>query len=282
MSIAVTGATGFIGRHLLNELAQRGHSATVAVRPSSRSAVPAPHLPVALDIAGPVDDAFEALGRPDVLIHLAWSGLPNYMSRHHLEEVPAQYRFLSMLLRSGLTILVVTGTCLEYGMREGALREDVPAQPVTEYGRAKDELRRQLLLLKQQVPFRLTWARLFYLYGSGQATSSVFSQLSAAVARGDRHFDMSGGEQVRDYLPVETATRHLVTLALLKEDVGIVNVCSGVPVSVRDIVSSWVAENRWAITLNLGVHPYPDYEPMAFWGDRAKLDALLRRPEVPA
>jgi dTDP-6-deoxy-L-talose 4-dehydrogenase (NAD+) len=40
-------------------------------------------------------------------------------------------------------------------------------------------------------------------------------------------------------------------------------------------VEGWIAENGWEIALNLGHYPYPDYEPMAFWGDRDRLDAIL-------
>jgi dTDP-6-deoxy-L-talose 4-dehydrogenase (NAD+) len=87
---------------------------------------------------------------------------------------------------------------------------------------------------------------------------------------------MSGGEQLRDYLPVGEAAKHLVSLAVGSKDNGIVNICSGEPVSVRSLVEGWIKDNGWSIKLNLGVYPYPDYEPMAFWGDRQKLDRCLR------
>jgi nucleoside-diphosphate-sugar epimerase len=86
---------------------------------------------------------------------------------------------------------------------------------------------------------------------------------------------MSGGEQLRDYLPVSEVARSLVALVLKQADIGVVNVCSGQPVSVRKLVEGWIAENDWSIDLNLGRYPYPDYEPMAFWGDRRKLNKLL-------
>jgi dTDP-6-deoxy-L-talose 4-dehydrogenase (NAD+) len=85
---------------------------------------------------------------------------------------------------------------------------------------------------------------------------------------------MSGGEQLRDYLPVGQIAERLVSLALTARNNGIVNVCSGIPVSVRELVERWVEQNGWAIRLDLGRYPYPDYEPMAFWGDRRKLDRL--------
>jgi len=276
MKVAVTGATGFIGRHVLAELEARSVETIALARLAT--AKPMEHASsrvVQLDLHDAPSNAFELMGRPDVLIHLAWSGLPNYKSLHHFEqELPAQYRFLKSLVESGLQNIVVAGTCFEYGMRSGALSEDVMPHPSNPYGFAKDALRCQLEYLKSALPFDLTWARLFYLYGEGQAESSLLPQLRQAAERGDPVFNMSGGEQLRDYLPVTEVARSLVSLALAKKDMGVVNVCSGTPISVRKLVEDLIKENGWSITLNLGHYPYPDYEPMAFWGDRRKLDSL--------
>ncbi len=277
MKIAVTGATGFIGRHVLNALAGQGVEVTAVVRPLAAAPSGLPCDRVAhLDIREAPADAYELLGRPDALIHLAWGGLPNYRSLHHFEqELPGQYRFLKNLVAAGLDTLLVAGTCFEYGMQSGALSEEMEACPDNPYGFAKDTLRRQLEYLRRTQPFNLVWSRLFYLYGEGQAESSLLPQLRQAVARGDAAFDMSGGEQLRDYLPVGEVAKSLVALAMKRHDAGVVNVCSGQPVSVRKLVEGWIRENGWSIDLNLGRYPYPDYEPLAFWGDRRKLDNLL-------
>ncbi len=277
MRIAVTGASGFIGRAVVDELSRRGIEVAACARSSLDTAsVPGGMTVVRLDLHDSSADAYERLGRPDTLIHLAWSGLPNYKSLHHIEqELPAQYRFLRGLVESGLTSLVVAGTCFEYGMQSGPLDEDLPTRPGNPYGFAKDALRQQLEYLKDAHPFALTWARLFYLYGEGQAETSLLPQLRKAVERGEKTFNMSGGEQLRDYLSVDEAAGHLVSLALAGRDAGAVNVCSGRPVSVRRLVEGWIRDNGWSIGLNLGHYPYPDYEPMAFWGKRHKLDGIL-------
>ncbi len=218
------------------------------------------------------------MNQPDLLMHLAWGGLPNYKSLHHFEEqLPAQYSFLKALVESGLNNILVTGTCFEYGMRSGPLSEHLEARPSSPYGFAKDMLRRQLEYLRQLKPFNLTWTRLFYLYGDGQAKSSLLPQLKSAVDRGDRAFNMSGGEQLRDYLPVADVVKHLVSLATIGRNIGVVNVCSGKPISIRTLVEGWIKENGWSIDLRLGHYPYPDYEPLAFWGDRHKLNRCLER-----
>ncbi len=275
MTVAVTGATGFIGRHVVAELVRLGISPVVVCRTQPHSPIRA-HKLVQLDVNCPPEHCYELLSRPRTLIHLAWGGLPNYRSiRHFEEELSAQYRFLSGLISAGLEHVVIAGTCMEYGMQSGALGEQLQANPCTPYGFAKDALRQQLQYLAQVKPFKLTWARLFYMYGDGQAETSIFSQLRRAVERGAKSFDMSGGEQLRDYMPVEEVARNLVSLALIDESIGIVNVCSGAPVSVRSLVEGWTKRFGWSIALNLGHFPYTDYESMAFWGDSRKLAVCL-------
>ena len=276
MRVALSGAGGFIGRHVLAELVRCQQTVVAIARDADRIPCGPGVSIVTLDLAAPPSDCFVLLGRPDVMIHLAWEGLPNYGAARHVEiELPRQLAFLRSLIAGGLPALVVAGTCLEYGMHSGELRETLPAMPVINYAIAKDRLRRELEGLRAAHHFALTWARLFYTYGPGQAQGSLWPQLAAAVARGDKRFDMSGGEQLRDYLPVQEVARLLVALALKRFDAGAVNVCSGKPVRVRDLVESWLAAQQWRIELNLGHYSYPDYEPMAFWGERGHLDEVL-------
>lgn len=276
LKIAVTGAAGFVGRYVLDALAKRGMETVAVVRDQAHAHSPlSASRIVAMDLSSAGADAYDRLGRPDVLIHLAWGGLPNFKSLHHIEhELPWQYRFLRDLVAAGLPSLVVTGTCFEYGMQSGPLSETNLTAPCNPYGFAKDTLRRQLQFLQAANPYLLTWARLFFVFGEGQAKGSIYPQLKHAVMQGDGTFDMSGGEQLRDYLPIEEAARQIVRLALARMDLGPVNVCSGVPVSMRSLVERWIIEQGWKITLNLGRYPYPDYEPMAFWGVRDRLDAV--------
>lgn len=275
MKVAVTGASGFIGRHVLTDLLQHGVEIVAVTREASRlTGLSEAVRIVEMDIAHPSSDSFEQMGRPDVLIHLAWDGLPNYNSLHHFEaELTRQYHFLKSMIEAGLPSLLVTGTCFEYGMQSGPLAANMVTKPNNPYGYAKDTLRKHLEFLKSVDSFNLTGARLFYMHGEGQPSTSLYPKLKEAVLRGDKIFSMSGGEQLRDYLPVEEVARQIVKLAIAQRDIGAVNICSGNPISVRKLVEQWLNENGWKIELNLGYYPYPDYEPMAFWGDQNKFDS---------
>ncbi|MGZ3852776.1 MAG: NAD-dependent epimerase/dehydratase family protein, partial [Flavisolibacter sp.] len=222
-------------------------------------------------------DYFGYFGYPDVLIHLAWEGLPNYKSTFHIEEnLPRHFSFLANLVQNGLKDVTVTGTCFEYGLREGSLDEDIPSSPANPYAMAKDSLRKMLEELKGLFPFSLKWVRLFYMYGEGQNPNSILAQLERAIQNKEAVFNMSGGEQTRDYLPVEKVSEYIVRIALQNQTEGIINCCSGFPVSIKNLVTNYLNQRASSIKLNLGFYPYPDYEPMAFWGNNEKLKAILK------
>ena len=278
MKVAVTGATGFLGGYVIEELAGRGHEIVAVVRDPGRlsGTVASKCRTVQLDLSQRIEGTFQRLGSPEALLNLAWGGLPAYRSLHHFEqELPAAYRFIAGLANQGLAQVLVTGTCFEYGMRSGPLDEAMDVHPTLPYAYAKNALRRQLEFLSVG-RFAFTWTRLFYLYGEGQAAGSLLPQLQRALAESQTKFPMSGGEQLRDFIHVREAARVLVELLEQRRGLGVVNVCSGRPTSVRSFVERWLDENGCAIELELGKYPYPDYEPMAFWGSREKLDRILR------
>ena len=274
--ILVTGATGFIGHYVIRQLLAR-NCQVIATATSSDKAADQPwyhqvtFIPFRIGDRQP-ESLYDYFERPDAMIHLAWEGLPNYKSAFHVEvNLPQQYAFLSSLINEGLTNLTVTGTCFEYGMQEGCLSEDMPALPANPYAIAKDQLRIQLEELQRQKPFSLKWVRLFYMFGKGQNPNSLLSQLEKALDEGEESFNMSGGEQVRDFLPVEKVAAYITDIALQNEVSGVINCCSGKPITIRKLVEDYVRSKNKNIRLNLGYYPYPDYEPMAFWGNDAKL-----------
>lgn len=278
MNILITGSTGFIGANLVPLLLAHRHTVTALVRNAERAA----DMPwanqvrfIVWDIGQDIAPVLEKIGAQDAVIHLAWAGLPNYKALFHFEQnLPAHYRFLKSLVEQGVGQVLVTGTCFEYGMQNGCLSEQMPAQPENSYALAKDTLRRFLQALQQEHNFTLQWARLFYIYGPGQSSNSLLAQLDRALNNGEKSFNMSNGEQLRDYLAVEDVARRLLLLLEHSECNGLVNVCSGEPISVRRLVEHHIQKRGASIALNFGYYPYPDYEPMAFWGDHRRIAQL--------
>jgi nucleoside-diphosphate-sugar epimerase len=279
MKVLVTGATGFIGRYVVEELLRYNHE-VIASSLTAEEAKSCDWLEqvefIECDLNKEQEDFFTFFNEPDILIHLAWEGLPNYKDLFHFEKnLFYNYRFLKNMVEHGLKDITVTGTCLEYGMQNGVLTEGMETKPDNPYALAKDTLRKFLYQLQKKNDFILKWIRLFYMYGKGQNAHSVLSQLQNALDNGEREFNMSGGEQRRDYLPVEKVAEYIVKIAMQKQVVGIVNCCSGVGITIKELVENYLKQKGKSIHLNLGYYPYPDFEPMAFWGDPSKLNTIL-------
>lgn len=278
MEVLVTGATGFIGRHVVSCLLEHQHSVSILVRDLEKASSFQWFDDVncfVYDIQNPSMELPIQVKTIDVVLHLAWSGLPNYKELFHFEDnVRMDYLFLKRLVQAGLKHFVVTGTCFEYGMYEGLLSEELMTDPKNAYGFAKDTLRKSLFFLSKEFSITVKWARLFYMYGEGQNPRSLLAQLDSALESSATQFNMSGGEQIRDYLPVEKVAFYIVKLMEHSTFEGIVNICSGKPISIRKLVEQHLDKRKAQIQLNLGYYPYPQHEPMAFWGDNTRIQNI--------
>ena len=276
MKIAITGATGFIGRHVRNALAKTDHDVVLVARRSEKAGeITAHETIVTADLDQERTDWFELFGRPDAVLHLAWGGLPNYMDEYHFEvELPMQSKFLKALIESGLKKLVVTGTCYEYGMSSGALSEDQETNPNTPYGIAKDNLRKELFELQQSKNFDLTWARIFYPYGEGQSESSLYSQLKNAILS-NQEFLMGNGRQVLDFIQVEKVASSLLSLLTSCTNLGVVNIGSGKPQTVAAFVQEQIQIFKSDLVPSFGSIPDREYESVSFWSDNSRFDSLV-------
>jgi len=278
--ILVTGATGFIGGYVIEELLKQKYT-IIASSCNEENAKnkgwykAVKYIPFNLKEFDNSINYFSFFEEPDVIVHLAWEGLPNYKDAFHINEnLPRHYLFLKNCIEHGAKEVTITGTCFEYGMIEGCLSETMETKPANEYAIAKDTLRKQLQHLQQAISFNLNWIRLFYMFGNGQSSNSLLSQLNYALEKGDSIFNMSGGEQERDYLPVEKVAEYIVKAAIQNKVNGIINCCSGTPIKVKDFIVTYLKSIHQQIPLNLGFYPYTDYEPMCFWGDNTKLKLI--------
>jgi dTDP-6-deoxy-L-talose 4-dehydrogenase (NAD+) len=281
--ILVTGATGFIGRHIVNRLLVDGCSVIASGGRSLKeaeklfsSSLGGSLVYIPKNLNNQEKNYYTFFDKPAMLIHLSWGGLPNYNSLFHIENnLPANYYFIKNMIENGLSDVTIAGTCFEYGLQYGCLTEDMDTRPATIYGLAKDTLRKFVETLQQKYDFRLKWLRLFYPFGEGQGPKSLYSQMKNAVFAKSKEFNMSAGEQIRDYLPVEKMADYIARIALQDEIDGVINCCSGKPISVRTFVENSFKEYNHPIKLNLGYYSYADYEPLAFWGDVKKLTKIL-------
>lgn len=273
MGILVTGASGFVGQYVLEELSKKSTDEIIAIhRSSSKNLKKIRNVKyIQQDLKNIDKEFFYDVENPKNLIHLAWGNLPNYDSNYHIdEELPIQLDFIKKFISCGSKNITISGTCFEYGNSSGCLHENDNLNPINRYGEAKVRLLNHLIKLKKENNFNLTWARLFYMYGNGQNPKSLWPQIQNAVKNNISEFNIAS-DQLRDYLHIENVAQYLVHLSLLNKDIGVVNVCSGNPISIKELVEGWIKEYKWDIKLNLGRYPFSPNEPLSFWGNNNKL-----------
>lgn len=279
MKVLVTGASGFIGNYVVEQLLSQGieviaTSVNIENARAKHWFKQVTYIPFDLSHIDPSVDYHTFFDAPDALVHLAWEGLPNYKNDFHVNEnLPRHFAFLQNLVQNGCRNITVTGTCFEYGLKEGCLTEDMTPAPANPYALAKDMLRKKVAALPGAPEFK--WVRLFYMYGEGQNPNSIIPQLEKAIMNGEASFNMSPGDQQRDYLHVRDVATYICAIALQPSVTGIINCCSGKPVTVKAFIESYLAGKNQSIRLNTGFYPYSDLEPFAFWGDTAKLKQII-------
>lgn len=278
MHFLVTGATGFIGKRVTLFLVARGHKVTALVRHMNTNAplVQDPKITYIIHDFELKDNILPTLPSDiETVIHLAWGSLTKYNDPVHTTSyVSLHYDFLHALLTSGIHHFLITGTSFEYGLQEGKLKEDAPCLPVTEYGKGKLELYKRFSKLCDEHNALLQWARLFYMYAEDQRPQSLLGQLATAYAKDEKEFNMSQGDQMRDYLHADAVAKAITNIALQKKVADIINIGNGEGTTVLSMVERYLTERHATMILNKGFYPYPNYEPFAFWADTNKLQQI--------
>ena len=268
MRIVITGATGFIGKEVVKQLLRRKITPIILVR--KKSQMPKYFFKckiVKFSLSSIDNNFFTKIEKPDILIHLAWGGLPNYNSKKHLvNEFPMHLSFLNKMISSGLKNLFVSGTCFEYGLIENGIDETTKPKPINAYGKAKTKLLLKLISLSKKYSYNLIWARLFYIYGNEQPIRSLVGHLVHSIKRKQKYFNMTDGEQLRDYMPIEDVAKKIIDLSLMKKNLGPINLCSGKPIKVKNLIKKICKTKRWKIKINFGYYKIPGKEPKNFWG----------------
>ncbi len=285
MKVLVTGATGGLGKLIVNELLKHNIEVVATFRDIEKGRKMFKNSPVKLIpftiSKGSDKNLYEFFEKPDLTIHLAWENLNDFRAEQHLSTTLSDHKaFLENLISNGLKSIVVSGTCYEYGLKEGVLEETMDSYPVLPYAEAKNQLRVFLEELKNTYSFSLMWLRIFYVFGEVEGRKNLYTLLQTAINNNEKEFNMSGGQQVRDFLsPIEIAT-NFVLVAMQNEVEGIINCCSGKPIKLIDRVNAFLIEKKANIKLNLGYYPYPDYEPMETWGSTEKLKKAISAKKI--
>lgn len=276
--VLITGASGFVGAHVTRFALAAGSRVGILALPrdplsrlaSLRGAIRV----VRGDLASPQTYKAEILElNPRACIHLAWYTEPGkYLDAgQNLDSFVGSMRLIEVLQEAGCEHLVGLGTCAEYETSTDLVAENSPTGPATLYAAAKLSTYLVGRILAARGGMTFAWARLFYLFGPGEDPRRLIPSLIRALGRGEE-FPATEGTQVRDYLHVEDVASAIWRLADQGHE-GIFNVCSGIPVTVRHLLTTAAGILGGADKVRFGEVPYRNWEPDFICGDNTRLQS---------
>jgi dTDP-6-deoxy-L-talose 4-dehydrogenase (NAD+) len=274
--VVITGAGGYVGRHVTHAVAELGYDAVAVVRHHRGRDFRDDVRVVEADVLAPEFDIATVAATDQIaaVIHLAWQDGFVHNAPSHLARLSDHYRFLVGLADAGVERIAALGSMHEIGYWEGAVTAETPTNPATLYGIAKDALRRSAsLTLGARVEF--VWLRAYYILGDDRRNRSIFTKLLEAADRGDSVFPFTTGRTLYDFIDVAELGRQIAIAATTAGVTGVLNVSTGEPESLADRVERFIAENELDIALQYGAFPDRPYDSPGIWGEASRIDELM-------
>ncbi len=276
MKVLVTGANGYIGRHVVTALLDKGADVIACDIVTNDVDERAERRTLNL-FELPEGNVYEQLGSPDVCLHMAWRNGFVHNAPTQIGDLSAHYKLLTAMIDGGLKQLAVMGTMHEVGYWEGAIDENTPCNPISLYGIAKDALRRAMMLYCKQKECILQWLRAYYILGDDKKSNSIFCKLLMAAEEGKQIFPFTTGKNQYDFITVDELANQLSAVVMQKDVVGIINCCTGKPMSLSERVELFIKEHHLDIKLDYGAFPDRPYDSPCEYGDANKIHSIISK-----
>lgn len=272
--VLVTGANGYIGRHIVAELLRQGFEVLAA--DVNFDGVDERAKRIEASIFSGDKDIFEQVGKPDACIHMAWRNGFVHNADSHIEDLPLHYRFISDMIEGGLKQIAVMGSMHEVGYHEGAIDENTPTKPLSKYAVSKNALRQLLEIATKDTDVTFQWIRGYYIYGDDSRSNSIFSKIVHAAKEGKKEFPFTTGKNRYDFIHVDEMARQIVAIIAQTEVDGIINSCTGQSMTLADKIEGFIKENNFDIQLQYGAFPDRPYDSPGVWGDATKINKIMQ------
>jgi nucleoside-diphosphate-sugar epimerase len=240
--ILITGASGFVGRQVLNKLELSGKKLRLIQRKNSSNIKPPSDNCEIIE----TDDLFqenqkwwsEVLSGVDIVIHIAWYVEPgNYLqSKKNIDCLIGTLELAKACIHSGVRRFIGIGTCFEYDLSQNDLSVETPLNPISIYAACKVSVYLTLNNWFKENNIEFAWCRLFYLFGEGERQNRLVPYLRSKMESG-KIAKLTSGDQIRDFTDVKEAARLIVEVSISTRQ-GPFNICSGEPITIRKLAEN--------------------------------------------
>lgn len=270
-TVIVTGATSFIGVHIIKEYLKNNCPVIAVVRPNSKSLdrLPKNNLLTVIEIhIDKIETLVEKVesNKIDIFYHLAWEGVRiPYRDDRILQNRNYTYAINTMkvAIKLGCKTFIGAGSQAEYGKCVGRIDENYEAKPVNEYGKAKLKTYETLRKMAKENNIKFIWARIFSVYGIYDYKETMIMSTLAKMKRNES-IQLTLCTQSWDYIFVEDLARAMYLLANTSCMDGIYNIASGKSRALKDFVVDMKDICKSNSELQFGAIPYSDEGAMGF------------------
>lgn len=241
-NVIITGASGFIGTGLLNNLSNKFNYLLILNNKKVDYGKRFKYLYSDLADFNKIKKKIVHFN-PEICIHLAWQGIPNFDTKNSLTNIYTSINFLNFLIdNTKCKKIIVSGSCLEYGIKRGVCNE----KNKTNFSHnsifilAKQLIYNWLLLKSKEAKFDLVWLRLFYVYGPGQRDGSLIPTIIKNIKE-KNIISFKTPYEFRDYIHIDDVSSCILKIMLMKNVSGIFNVGTGksyCPIEMHNIIAS--------------------------------------------
>lgn len=276
-TVLITGANGYIGSHVVAALLNTNEKIKVVACDFDNYNIDKRANFVRYDILANANNSnlYNEVGKPDILLHLAWKDGFNHNATSHIELLSSHYLFIKNLIDSGCTQIAIAGSFREYGACNGKVSENHECVCDNNYSLAKQTLHKAIKFYIEDKNVCLYWLRFFTPYGNDHLNNSILSKILKWEEEGKETFPFTDGKEEYDYIHVKELAKQVVATISQNKIKGEINICTGKPTSLKFIVENFIKENNLKIRPIYGAFKKRNYDSPIIYGDNAKILRIM-------
>ncbi len=269
--ILLTGGSGFVGRQILKSLQDQDVDISLIVRSKSKKKITNRNkireFIITKDLFSETINWWtDKCHGIDIVIHSAWYVEPGkyLQSDKNIDCLQGTLNLAKGAINSGVKKFVGIGTCFEYDSDQGYLSTSTRLKPITPYAAAKAAAYLSLSQWFNEEKVEFAWCRLFYLFGEGEDHRRLAPYIESQLME-NKNVKLTNGNQIRDFMDVADAGKFITSVSLNNYE-GAINICSGVPITVRQFSENIAKRFKKMNLLEFGARPENIVDPPCIVG----------------